>query len=196
MMDTIGVAVEGPSDLRFWRKYLHRTYRTHKFHLHNMRGRSRLIREAPHLLDLFHDLHHVAGLIILDQDKDPCVSSILNEFTPAIRDELSKPLAERYLHLCVAHRKIESWFLADSEAVRRVLPDADYDMPDDTRIWGAGKLGELWKQQHGRTSTYNKIDFAESIALYWSPHRAEEHSASLRIARARIESAATRSRTE
>ena len=177
----IGVAVEGPSDLRFWRKFLHRSFRGWLFDVHNMKNRSKLIRDTTRLLDMFRGLGYSAGVIILDRDRNPCVSDLLEEFDDRVRTEFGKPLDQRYLHLCVAVKELESWFLADRQAVVSVLPDVSYDVPADTSIWGAGRLHGLWRQQYGKNSAFNKISFAETIARRFSADRAMHHSASLRI---------------
>ncbi len=46
MRDIIGVGVEGPSDLQFWHKVLHKHFRGHKFDVRNMKNRDKLIREG------------------------------------------------------------------------------------------------------------------------------------------------------
>ncbi len=182
----IGVGVEGPSDLKFWRKFLHRSFCGRLFDVRNMKNRSRLIRDTPRLLDMFRGLGYSGGIIILDRDKNPCTAHLVEEFDERVRGEFQKPLEQRYLQLCVAVRELESWFLADREAVLAVLPDASYDVPEDTSIWGAGRLRELWKQQYGRASALNKINFAEAMATRFSVARAMKHSASLQVSWDRV----------
>ena len=158
-----------------------------------MKNRHKLISDAPRLLATFRDAGYAAGIIILDLDTNPCVEDVRSLFDEVLRREFQKAMEERYLHLCVAIKELESWFLADYEAVRRVLPAAAYKLPGNTCIWGAGKLKELWKQQYGgRLVAFNKIDFAARIAPLFCVERAKEHSASLRTAWERIELAASR----
>jgi hypothetical protein len=188
----IGVGVEGPSDLEFWRKYLHRAFPGRRFDVRNMKTREKLVAAAPRLLATFRDMCYSAGLIILDLDKNPCVPDVIELFDEAVRTELRKPLDERYLFLCVAIRKMECWFLADADAVTAVLPDVSYELPPDTSVWGVGKLRGLWKEQYGKAAALNKIDFAKRAAPRFSAERALLHSASLRIAWHRIKLAAAR----
>lgn len=185
-MTTIGVGVEGPSDLRFWRKYLHRTFADRRFDVRNMSGRPRLIKQAPRLLDAFRSLRYRAGIIILDLDKNPCVSDLIAQFDEPVQCELRRPLADRYLHICVAVRKIESWFLADREAVTAVLPGAEYEVSCYTNKWGKRKLGELCRNIGLR---YNELWFAEEIAPEFCATRAMTHSSSLALAWERIANA-------
>jgi len=188
----IGVGVEGPSDMEFWRKYLHRVFSGVRFDVRTLKNRAKLIAATPRLLETFRDVHYPAGIIILDIDKNPCVRDLLELFDVPVQREFRKPLGERYLHLCVAVRKVECWFLADAEAIKAVLPDVSYSAPNDTRLWGIGKLDRLWKQQYGEAATLNKIDFAKRLAPKFSADRAIGHSASLRIAWDRIKSAVAR----
>ena len=182
----IGVGVEGPSDRAFWTQYLHRAFPGERFDVRNMKTREKLIAATARLLATFRDAHYAAGMIVLDRDKDPCVAELRNLFDHEVRVELGRPLPERFLFLCVAVRKLESWFLADREAVIAVVPEASYDAPEDTSIWGVGKLRELWKQQYGVNSALNKIAFAEQVAPHFSAKRAKQHSKSLEISWTRI----------
>ena len=192
-MTRIGVGVEGPSDQKFWRRFLHRAFPGRLFDVRNMKNRHKLIASAPRLLATFREAGYAAGVIILDLDENPCVGDVRSFFDEDLRREFRRAMEERYLHLCVAIKELESWFLADCEAVSKLLPEAEYRLPADTCIWGAGKLKELWKQQYGgRLVAFNKIDFADRIAPLFCVERAKEHSASLRIAWERIEVAAAR----
>lgn len=190
-MKTIGVGVEGPSDQRFWKKLLHRTFPGYGFDVHNMSNRPKLIRESGRLLDSFRDAHYPAGIIVLDQDKNPCATDLSGLFDQTVRTELRRPIDERYLFLCIANRKIESWYLADAEAVQGVLPSVRYDMPNDTSIWGKRKLGELCRN---RGMPYNEILFAEQIAPRFSVDRAMQYSESLAIGWSRVKAAVKQAR--
>ncbi len=186
-MSRFGVGVEGPSDQRFWRGFLRRTFPQHVFDVRSMKTRSRLIHDAPRLLATFHEAGYAAGILVLDLDDNPCVRGLCGLFDDTLQRELRRPLDERYLHLCVAARELESWFLADVSAVRRVLPAVDYEVPGDTREWGHKKLKELWRRQYGdRAIAFNKIDFAERMAPIFDVAQARRHSASLRLAWERI----------
>ena len=95
----------------------------------------------------------------------------------------------RMLHLCVAVAKIESWYLADGEAIRSVIRGVEYDAREYDPRWAKKKLGEL----HVQVGTvYNSIDFGERIAPKFDPQRAAERSPSFRFAWNRISNAASR----
>ena len=165
-MSTVGVAVEGPSDRAFWRKFLHRMYRPQRFDVHIMKGRQRLVRDAAKLLDMFRDAHYCAGILIIDIDDDHCVTETRESFADEILEELQRDRSERYLHLCVADAKIESWYLADGEAIRSVIRGVEYDAREYDPRWAKKKLGEL----HVQVGTvYDSIDFGERIAQKFDP---------------------------
>ena len=73
-----GVGVEGPSDLAFWDKVLHRSFPGCRFDIRNMKNREKLLRETPILYESFKDFHYQAGFILVDRDDDPCVTAVLN----------------------------------------------------------------------------------------------------------------------
>jgi hypothetical protein len=178
---TFGVAVEGPSDWQFWHKVLHKHFRGCRFDVRNMKNRSKLIRETPKLLDAFRDCHYAAGFILVDLDDDPCVSSVLGLFDVAIRTAAQLPdKSARFLHVCIAIEEIESWYLADSDAINAVIPGCTWSAPADTSSVAKGKLRFLLRNHLGRNAGFNEIDFAKTIAPKFSPHRARLHSASLR----------------
>jgi len=188
-MSKVGVAVEGPSDLVFWRKFLHRTYRPQRFDVHMMSGRQKLVRDAAKLLDMFRDAHYCAGILIIDIDKDHCVTETRESFADEILEELKRDISQRYLHLCVAVAKIESWYLADDEAIRSVICGVEYHAGEYDPRWAKKKLGELHAQVG---AVYNAIDFGARIATKFDPQRAAKRSDSFRIAWDRISNAALR----
>lgn len=191
-MKRIGVAVEGPSDLRFWRKVLHRCLGQHGligFDVHNMSGRARLVRDADRLLDVFRGAGYSAGLLVLDLDKNPCVENLRGQFSERVQGELRATGDNRYLHLAVAVRKLESWYLADPNAIRAAIPTTDYAGIGYDSGWGKTTLGEVCEQAGTR---YNALLFAEQIAPYYSPERASELSESMRLAWDRIMHAAAK----
>ena len=145
---TVGVGVEGPSDLHFWGKVLTKHFRGVRFDIRNMKNRDKLIRATPDLLEEFRSLKRTAGFIILDRDQDPCVASLFECFDSAVRAELQRP-APRYLHLCVAVKRIECWYLADATAISSAIPGATWQSPPDTASCN-GKV-ELKKLLQSRT---------------------------------------------
>ena len=191
MMPTVGVAVEGPSDQRFWKKVLHRKFPCVGFHVQQMNNRPNLIRSSARLLEAFRGAHFVAGVLILDMDKEPCASSVIDLFDPPTADALRQPLDGRYLYLAAAKRKVECWYLADVEATCEVLGCPTYEIPDDTGAWGRGKLEALCRSVG---VSYRVVDFAERIAPKFSIERAKGSSSSFRCAWDRIERAVERAR--
>lgn len=175
---TIGIGVEGPSDRAFWDKVLHKHFPGMHFDIRNMKNRYKLIEAAPKLFDTFRDAHYEAGFILLDRDDTPCVTGVIDEFAPPVRDEARKPMHQRYLFVCVAIRELEAWFLADERAIAAVLPAAQYTPPHETGTVNAETmLKELWRQQYGE-AVLNKIDFARRIAAEFNPTEAQKRSAS------------------
>lgn len=191
----IGVGVEGPSDLAFWEKVLHKHLRGTRFDIRNMKNCDKLIREAPQLLDSFRDLHYEAGFLLLDYDKvfrviGSCPAEVLQRFDTRVREEATKAPSERYLFVCVAVRGLEAWYLADGEAIGQALPDVTYAASPETGSIDAGTtLKTLWRQQYGNVA-FNKIDFAKRIAPRFKPDSACAHSASFTHFWARIGSRA------
>jgi hypothetical protein len=170
---TFGVGVEGPSDLQFWHKVLHKHFRGCRFDVRNMKNREKLIRETPKLLDTFRDCHYTAGFILVDQDDDPCLGSVLALFDAAIRTAARLPdKNSRFLHVCIAIEEIESWYLADA--------DATWSAPADTSSVAKGKVCSLVRNHLGRNASFNEINFAKTIAPKFDPGRARPHSESFR----------------
>lgn len=178
---TIGVGVEGPSDFQFWHKVLHKHFRGCRFDVRNMKNRDKLIRETPKLLETFRDCHYASGFVLVDLDDDPCVGSVLELFGESVQQAVRLPeKAQRLLHVCVAIKELESWYLADHDAIRAVIPGCSWVAPDDTGAVAKGRLRALIKAHVGRNASFNEIAFAKSIAPKFSPVRARSHSASFR----------------
>jgi hypothetical protein len=190
---TFGVGVEGPSDLQFWNKILHKHFRNCRFDVRNMKNRDKLIRETPKLLDTFRDCHYAAGFILVDRDDDPCPDSVIGLFDAAIRTAARMPdKSSRFLHVCIAIEELESWYLADADAVNAVIPGCTWIAPADTGSVAKGKLRSLVKNHLGKHASFNEIDFAKSIAPKFDPGRAKPHSGSFRYFWELVESKARR----
>jgi hypothetical protein len=173
------VGVEGPSDFQFWHKVLHKHFRGCRFDVRNMKNRDKLIRETPKLLETFQDSHYAAGFILVDMDNDPCLSSVLSLFDVAINTAARLPdKSSRFLHICIAREEIESWYLADEDAIKAVIPGCTWRAPTDTSWVSKGKLRALVKNHLGRNASFNEIDFAKTIAPKFDPGRARAHSTS------------------
>ena len=173
----IGVGVEGPSDHHFWNKVLPKHFRGCRFDIRNMKTREKLIRETPRLMETFRAGGYAAGFILVDMDDDPCVTSVLALFDASVRGPVRD---ERFLHLCVAVKEIESWYLADEDAVNGVIQGASWRAPADTARSAKARVRSLVKEHRGPRASFNEIAFAQDIAPKFSPARALRHSASFR----------------
>lgn len=190
---TFGVGVEGPSDFQFWHKVLHKHFRGCRFDVRNMKNRDKLIRETPKLLETFRDCHYTAGFILVDLDDDPCVGSVLGLFDAAIRSVARIPdKSSRFLHVCIAIKEIESWYLADADAINAVISGCAWQSPEDTCAVAKGHLRSLVKSHLGKNASFNEIAFAKMIAPKFQPNRARPHSASFRYFWELVESKARR----
>lgn len=176
----IGVGVEGPSDFQFWSKVLPKHFRGWQFDIRNLKNRDKLVRATPDLIEEFRGLKRRAAIIIIDRDKDPCVQTVLSSFDPASLEAARKqPVAERFLHICVAIRKLECWYLADAQAINTVIPGVAWTPPPDTAVCnGKSEIHQLLQSRSRSPIGYNEIDFAKSIAPKFVPRRAEMNSAS------------------
>ena len=174
---TIGIGVEGPSDRMFWSNVLHTKFAGVRFDIHNMRGRPRLIREAPRLIDSFRSAHYDLSIILVDRDNTPCVHGVLDEFDSFIRDEAKRPLSERSVLVCVAIKELEAWYLADQNGINKVPPRSNYEAPRDTGVLNAQRqLDKLWRLHY--VTAFNKILFANEMSRVFDPELAKEKSAS------------------
>ena len=178
-MKTIGIGVEGPSDLHFWNKVLPKHFPRWRFDVRMMKNRDKLIRESAKLLDAFRSLSYQAGFVLIDMDDDPCITETVSLFDPLIQQHRKDhERRERFLHVCVTKRELEAWLLADAAAIRAVIPDSDYEAPEDTAAFGKGKLQRHLRAVQGRHTIFNEIAFARDIAPKFSPNRARRHSSS------------------
>jgi len=183
---TIGVAVEGPSDRDFWDKVLHKHFRPVRFDVHNMKNRGALIREVPRLIETFRDLKYAAGFILVDRDDDLCLGAVLGLLPAHVQLQARQPVNERFLFVFVAVRGLESWFLADDQAIAAVLPKAAYSAPPETgELDPKEVIQRLWRQQYGRVA-FNKIEFAKKMAPRFDPTRAMGYSVSFAYSWGRI----------
>ncbi len=178
----IGVGVEGPSDFQFWSKVLPKFFRGWQFDIRNMKNRSKLVGATPDLVEEFRGRKQKAAVIILDRDDDPCVKSVLNTFDPSVVAEATKqPAEDRFVHICLAVKKLECWYLADATAIEAVIPGAEWCPATDTaNCNGKREIEQLLRSKSKVSIGYNEIDFAKGIAPKFDPGRAEVHSASFR----------------
>lgn len=175
----IGVAVQGPSDREFFDKVLHKHFHGVKFDVRNLKSQNKLIREAPALFETFRSAGYHAGFILVDRDANPCVLSVIDLFNESIQTAARTPKDSRYLHICVAIRELEAWYLADSKSIAAVFPKAPYSPPPDTNSLNAeARIRDLWQKQYGIYSTVNKIDLAKTISPKFNPAEARTRSQS------------------
>jgi Domain of unknown function (DUF4276) len=176
-----GVGVEGPSDAAFWTKVLHRGFPHCQFYVRNMKTREKLIRETPILYETFKDLHYDAGFVILDRDSDPCSTHILNLFEDSIQNAIRvNPFQERFLLVFIAVKELESWYLADDQAIRTVLNGHQYTALMDTSSTSKSTLKQLIKSARGKNAGFNELGFAKEIAPRFNPQRAAACSPSFK----------------
>lgn len=176
----IGVGVEGPSDQAFLRTLLHREFQGVLFNVRAVKGRTQLERQAASLIDSFRSLHYPLSIILVDRDSDPCVTATVEAFGRETLTAARAPLGQRDVVICVAVVKLESWYLADEEAIRRLIPNVEYSAPPETGSGNAEtRLRRLWRES-GRVGYPGggKIELARAVARTFNPDRAKHHSAS------------------
>jgi hypothetical protein len=98
-----------------------------------------------------------------------------------------QPLTDRFLFVCVAVKEIESWYLADPEAIDAVVKGCNYSPPTNTASVAKGKLKELLRQHRGMAAGFNELGFAKEIAPKFQPKRALPRSTSFRTFWERLE---------
>lgn len=181
-----GVGVQGPSDYEFWNKVLHREFLGHRFDVRNMKTQQKLVLECPRLIQIFHGLDYDGCLFFVDADKDQCAGEVLRHFPQDAHPELKKSLTKRFAYLCIAFCKIESWYLADRDAIRKIIPKCKYEVPKETARLGAGEIRKLLQSAHGKNTTYKKPAFAQLVAPEFQPSRAVAHSKSFQFVWSRL----------
>ena len=130
-----------------------------------------MIQEAPELADEFRNAGYHSAVFILDADKAPCPREVLAQFDEAFLGEIRrcKP-SERFAHIFVAFREIESWILADENCVRVLLDFPEYVAPSEKLPRGGkAKLLRLC-QDHGAFPVgMQDLEFARQAAGYFDP---------------------------
>ncbi len=180
-MIRIGIGVEGPSDLSFWDNFLHRHFVGSGvlFQVRAMHGRTKLISGAARLLTAFSAAHCAAVFLLVDKDKDPCMASVYEEFEEDFRTRLTRHTGNPVCRLCVADRELESWFLADEEAMKEALGLADYTSTTAAgKITGKGKLERLLIEHASLGAAFNEIAIAKKFGALFRPENAVRNSVS------------------
>ena len=90
------------------------------------------------------------------------------------------PHSKRSVLVCVAVAELESWYLADEQAIQHAIPGASYRAPPETGVVGAERtLRRLWRETAGDGPVGGgKLALAQAVAQRFDPERARRHSAS------------------
>ena len=145
-----------------------------------MNGRPKPVRRAAELADRFRSLHYPFSIILVDSDSDPCVTATIEAFDREVISAARVPIAQRDVFVCVAVAELESWYLADEQAIQHAIPGASYRAPPETGVIGAERtLGRLWRETAGHGPMRGgKLALAGAVAQQFDPERARRHSAS------------------
>ena len=198
-MIRIGIGVEGPSDYTFWNKVLPRYFAGAGvvFQVSVMHGRSKLISGAERLLAAFASTGCAAVFLIVDKDKDPCMTSVYDEFSGEFQTRLRSRTNQPVCRLCIADRDLESWYLADEDAMRESLGLSDYSAPTgDERVGGKGKLQKLLIEHASVGAAFNEIAIAKQISMSFRPGNAARNSASFAYFWDKLESVIAKAKGE
>lgn len=176
----IGVAVQGPSDREFWVKVLHKNFPLVQFDVRNMKCQFKLIKSIPRFFNNCMSLKYGKAFVLLDLDDSPCVSGLINSLDPFCKKEAKKPIEKRFLHICIAIRELEAWFLADGTAIQSIFERSNYSPKGDTgKINTTKQLEKILRENYGHNnSSLNKIEFARMIAPVFNPENAVTRSES------------------
>ncbi|MAF10338.1 hypothetical protein CMK11_07795 [Candidatus Poribacteria bacterium] len=171
-MREIALVVEGPSDDDFWRRLLARLYGAseHRVEIVVTRDRGRLIARSSDLVASHRDDGYRATFFLLDIDRDACVRRVLDRFPEDVRRSAKE---DDDVFICVAVRGLESWYLADANAVNTVFEDAEYSVPAD--VEGANPKSELRRLR----PKYDKRWLARRFGNEFDPAAGGRHSPSL-----------------
>jgi hypothetical protein len=175
-MKRVGVAVEGPSDFVFWSRFMGRMFSRHgySFDVRSMKGGSRVIQESLKLTDDFHKAGYHSAIFILDADRSPCATIILEQFDEELRrDARQQPPCNRFANIFVALREIESWVLADETCVQRLLGIQAYKAASiDAQPVGKARLLRLCREQGVFLAGLKDRECARQAAGFFDPNRA------------------------
>ncbi len=107
------------------------------------------------------------------------MTAVYEEFADEFRKRLRDGTRQPPYCLCVADRELESWYLADEEAMREVLGLAGYSAATGGgKIAGKGKLEKLLIEHASVGAAFNEIAFAKQIGALFRPENAAKNSAS------------------
>ncbi|HEU5124389.1 MAG TPA: DUF4276 family protein [Verrucomicrobiae bacterium] len=181
-MKQVGVVVEGPSDAMFWERLLGSRFSQdgYTFRIRIMKGGNRVIQESPDLTDDFRKAKYHSAIIILDADKSPCASGILEQFDRNFLAEARhQPPTERFAQIFVARRELESWVLADPDCIRNLLGREDYSVTSaETSAAGKAKFLRLCRASGMFLAGLEDLECARQAARHFAPERAIRNSPS------------------
>ena len=145
-----------------------------------MKGGDQVIQQAPELANDFRKAGYHSAIFIVDADKAPCPTTTLARFDPKfLSDSRGQPAANRFVHIFVAVRELESWVMADEDCMRLLLEFPDYQAPNaDAQPAGKGKLLRLCREHGASASGMQDHEFARQAASRFDPMRASERSPS------------------
>ncbi len=176
MIGKLFLVVEGPSDKHLWDATLRSHCAGAQFKIQVTHGKQKMLRKPAGLVRQANLKGYELTVFILDQDKDPSaddtaqsLKSALGRAGPAV--------------IGVAVRNVESWLLADEEAIRAAFPDSWYTrkgMTDGIARPDVRLSDCVRRHSDGRLGEYRKTRDAPQIAEHFDPKRAQNGSRSLR----------------
>lgn len=174
------MCVEGRSDLAFWETILHREFPGVRFDIKALKGRPKLMARAAEFVDGFRSLHYPLSIILVDRNSDPCVTATVQAFDQEIVAAARMPLGNRNVFVCVAVAELESWYLADEQAIQHAIPGTSFRAPPETGVVGAERaIRRLWGEAgHEGPPGGGKLGLARAVAQRFDPERAKRHSSS------------------
>lgn len=167
-MVTVGFVVEGASDKKLiesqsFREWLQRDYQLEVIHhVVDVQGNGNLCaRNISVYVNLLKKQHNPDKIIVLaDLDPEKCAPCITK------RKEI---IGNENIDLVIIARKaMESWFLADTEAMRSWTKNVDFfeTNPEETTQMPWDRLKEIGMETKGRGPGSSKIAFADKFIKY------------------------------
>jgi len=131
-------------------------------------GRTRLIKDAKRHLKILRKLQCEKIIYFIDQHSDPCIPYTLSRLQ-VIGDQGD-------VLILVVVRELENWFLADSEAIKKVTGKNFNQHTDDIRN-AKGIIKELFRKR--KFEVISEIEIVNRMIPYFSFERAANKNRSL-----------------